>query len=155
VTVATRAFTRRLSVPLLGLLLLLVSACTKEQSCKQTLNQLVCTESSQWPTWLTDQWPKSLPVLLIVAIFWMFDLLTDGKAEEPANTKLGLTAEPESILVPNIKVGDRIQDASGWVRVVRTVGWMSADELQVTWSDGGSQRFNSTATVIRLPPLQG
>jgi hypothetical protein len=154
VTVARPAFARRLSVPLLALLLLLVSACTKEQSCKQTLNQLVCTESSRWPTWLIDNL-VTVAIVVVAVIFTVLGQVSDSRAKRTANTKLGLTEKPESISVPNLKVGDRIQDSSGWVRVVRTVGWMSADELQVTWSDGGSQRFNSTTTVIRLPPLPG
>lgn len=153
-TEATRAFTRRLRVPLLALLLLLVSACTKEQSCKQTLNQLICTESSRWPTWLIDK-PYLVFIVVLAVTIQVFQYVSENKAKKLANTKLGLTETPESISVQNLKVGDRIQDSSGWVRVVRTVGWMSADELQVTWSDGGSQRFNSTATVIRLPPIQG
>ena len=153
-TEATRAVTRRLRVPLLALLLLLVSACTKEQSCKQTLNQLICTESSRWPTWLIDK-PYLVFIVVLAVTIQVFQYVSENKAKKLANTKLGLTETPESISVQNLKVGDRIQDSSGWVRVVRTVGWMSADELQVTWSDGGSQRFNSTATVIRLPPIQG
>lgn len=153
-TVATPAFMRRLSVPLLALLLLFVSACTKEQSCKQTLNQLVCTESSRWPSWLIDN--LVLVGLGVLGVsYQIFEYVSENKAKKLANAKHGLTAEPESISVPNLKVGDRIQDVSGFVRVVRTVGWMSADELQVTWSDGGSQRFASNTTVIRLPPLPG
>ena len=153
-TEATRAFTRRLRVPLLALLLLLVSACTKEQSCKQTLNQLICTESSRWPTWLIDK-PYLVFIVVLAVTIQVFQYVSENKAKKLANTKLGLTETPESISVQNLKVGDRIQDSSGWVRVVRTVGWMSADELQVTWSDGGSQRFASNTTVIRLPPLPG
>jgi hypothetical protein len=143
VTAVTPAFTRRLRVPLLALLFLLVSACTKEQSCKQTLNQLVCTESSRWPSWLTDLWPKLWPLLVIAMLFGLAGLIFDSKAK------------PQSILISNLSVGDRVQGPNGGVVVVRSVGWMSADELEVTWSDGGSQRFARTATVIRLPPLKG
>ncbi len=148
-TEATRAFTRRLSVPLLALQFLLLSACTKEQSCEQTLNQLVCTESSRWPTWLIDNWYKTLAVLVFLAFGWITNRGSAKGAKEPVNTR------PESISVPNLKVGDRVQDSSGGVLVVRSVGWMSADELEVTWSDGGSQRFTSNTTIMRLPPIEG
>ena len=156
----------RRGLPSIGLAALsvgILSACSAEQTCSQTLSEVTCTQTNQWPEWMSDNpilWLGPLIFLTVVFGGWLIEQV--GKSNEAAQTNPAALASsalaappalPTKVSASQLRIGDRVVGANGSVRVVRGTIWISADEVEITWDDETRQRLASTRVGIRLPPI--
>ena len=151
------------SIALAGISFGMLSACSAEKTCSQTLYEATCTQTNQWPDWMSDNpilWLGPLIFLTVVFGGWLIEQV--GKSNEAAQTNPAALASsalaappalPTKVSASQLRIGDRVVGANGSVRVVRGIIWISADEVEITWDDASRQRLASTFVGIRLPPI--
>jgi hypothetical protein len=150
------------SIAVAGISVGILSGCA-EQTCSQTLYEATCTQTNQWPDWMSDNpilWVGPLIFLTVVFGGWLIEQV--GKSNEtaqgnsPAASSSALAAPPAlptKVPASQLRIGDRTVGANGSVRVVRGIIWISADEVEITWDDESRQRLASTFVGVRLPPI--
>jgi hypothetical protein len=143
------------SIALVGISVGMLSACSAEQTCSQTLSEVTCTQTNQWPEWMSDNpilWVGPLIFLTVVFGGWLIEQVGNS----PAASSSALAAPPAlptKVPASQLRIGDRTVGANGSVRVVRGIIWISADEVEITWDDESRQRLASTFVGVRLPPI--